>query len=63
MNVRELAITLSKAAAGYGDNCEVISVSRFGVDGTCIKLIVDAGDDGDSHEQLLYLDKRKRDDD
>ena len=55
MNVRELSIVLSKAAGGYADTCEVISISRFGVDGSSMKIVVDAGFDGDTHEQILFL--------
>ena len=60
MNVRELAATITRAADGYAASCEVLSVSRWGADGSAIKLTVDAGYDGETHEQVLYLNRKDK---
>ena len=60
MNVRELAATIARAADQYSASCEVLSVSRWGTDGAAIKLTVDAGYDGETHEQVLHLNRDDR---
>mgnify|MGYP003649651940 CR=1 FL=1 len=60
MNVRELAETIGRAANNYAASCEVISITRFGEDGSSIKLTVDAGYDGEKHEECLSLNPNDR---
>ncbi len=60
MNVKELAATITRAADGYAASCEVLSVSRFGADGSAVRLTVDAGYDGETHEQVLHLKRKDR---